>query len=91
MINNELSKEVNFINGLKEDLEELRTKEHFQRHTPDYYAERVYYNLFHEQMPHSLQAHKCYLAFVKSYIENGESLFIAIKKFVEAYEYEVMG
>ena len=90
MINNELYEEVNFINGLKEDLEELRTKECFKRHTPDYYEERRYYTLFHTSIPKSLLLSKCYLAFVEQYIHNGERLFVAINKFIEVYENENM-
>ena len=90
MINRTAIKEVGFIRTLKADLEELRTKECFNRHTPDYYEERIYYNWFHESIPKSLLLSKCYLAFVELYIQNGESLFVAIKRFIEVYENESM-
>ena len=86
MTNRAIIKEVGFIRTLKVDLEELRTKECYERHTPDYYEERTYYNWFHESIPKSLLLSKCYLAFVEQYIQNGESLFIAVKKFIEVYE-----
>lgn len=85
MTNKEIIEEVAFIDNLKEDLEKLRTKECFKRHTPDYYEERRYYNLFHTSIPKSLLLSKCYLAFVEQYIHNGERLFVAIKKFIEVY------
>ena len=88
MTNKEIIEEVAFIDDLKEDLDILASEECYQRHTPDYYEERVYYNWFHEFIPKSLLLSKCYLAFVEQYIQNGESLFIAIKKFIEAYENE---
>ena len=86
MTNRAIIEEVGFIGKLKVDLEELRTKDCFKRHTPEYYEERTYYNWFHESIPKSLLLSDCYIAFVEHYIRNGESLFVAIKRFIEAYE-----
>ena len=76
-----------FIKDLKEDLETLKG-ESFQRHEPEYYDERWYYNEFHNKMPESLLLSRCYAVFVKEYIKNGKSLYESVDAFIKKYESE---
>lgn len=77
--------EQSFIKDLKDDLETLKG-ESFQRHEPEYYNERWYYNEFHSRMPESLLLSSCYTAFAKEYIKDDKSLYEGINAFIEEYE-----
>lgn len=76
--------EKNFIDGLKADLELLKG-ESYQRHQPEYYDERTYYNWFHKQIPFTLYASNCYLQFIGSY-NMGNNLFYSVRLFIEEFE-----
>lgn len=86
MINKDIIDEVAFIDRLKEDLNELASEECYQRHTPDYYEERTYYNWFHQNIPSTLLLSNAYVMFIKLYMEEGRNLYTAIKGLIEVYE-----
>lgn len=82
----EANQQINiFITELEADLESLKG-DSFQRHTPEYYDEVMYYNNFHQTIPQSLLLSNCYLSFINVYRTEGKSLFEAVSAFLEEYK-----
>ena len=70
-----------FIDNLEEDLEILKG-ENYQRHEPDYYDEREYYNWFHRYIPQALLMSDAYNAFIHYYRDMGKNLYDSVNAFI---------
>ena len=77
-----------FIQFAKEDLDILKG-ESYQRHDPDFYDEREYYNQFHQSMPEGLLLSAPYKVFIKCYQEEGKSLYESISAFIKEAEEKI--
>lgn len=69
-----------FIDELQKDLELLKG-ENYQRHKPDYYDEREYYNWFHRYIPQALLMSDAYNAFIH-YYNMGKNLYDSVNAFI---------
>ena len=70
-----------FIDELQKDLELLKG-ENYQRHEPDYYDEREYYNWFHRYIPQALLMSDAYNAFIHYYKDMGKNLYDSVDAFI---------
>ena len=77
--------EKDFIASLKTDLSKL-TDECYQKHSPEYYDEHQYYNLFHKYIPNNLLLTSSYIKFVEAYNTNNKNLYEAVRAFLDDYE-----
>jgi hypothetical protein len=77
-----------FIHFVKEDLDILKG-ESYQRHDPDFYDEREYYNWFHQSMPEGLILSAPYKVFIKCYQEEGKSLHESVSAFIKEAEEKI--